>query len=225
MTQFLPTGAVYSGIDEIDEVLGGLYTGQITAFIGKSKLLSILLHRVCVKTFDMFHSPTVVLDAGNQLNPFLLARFARLHMVSEKEVLRQVYLSRAYTVYQLTDLIHHHIDLLIHQVRPVTIIFTGLFSLLADADVSAEESSHLLQIIIKKMKQITKKYQVAMILIDRQCMSNSDTALPDTFFDTIVQLQDMHHCPRMTVTQKNQQVTITSETFGQLCLQDFGMVV
>lgn len=219
-----PTGAVYSGIAEVDKTLGGLYTGKITAFIGKSRLLSPLLHRVCVNTFDMFHSPTIVLDAGNQVNPFVLARVARLHMLSSQDVLQQVYLSRAYTVYQLTDLICYHVESLIKQVQPVTIVLTGLFSLLADAGVSQSETHQLLQIIMKQIKQITEEYQVAMILIDRYGIKDN-AAVVDAWVDTQVQVQDMKHCPRIIVNSRNQEVTVTSETFGQLCLQDFGMVI
>jgi hypothetical protein len=218
-----PTVSVLSGISEIDEILGGLYIGQITAFIGKSKLLSSLLHRVCMNTFHMFHSPTIVLDGGNQLNPFLLARFARLNMISHQELLQQVYLSRAYTVYQLNDLIHTHVELLIKQKKPVTLILTGLCSLLGDADVSEEMASHLLQLLMKKIKQITQTYPVAIIIIDKQDY-RYDKEL-DGLVDTMVHVKDMRHCPRITITQRDQQMTVTSEIFGQLCLQDFGMVI
>lgn len=219
-----PTGAVYSGITEVDETLGGVYTGEVTAFIGKSRLLSPLLHRVCVNTFSMFHSPTIVIDAGNQVNPFVLARVARLQMLSSQDMLQHVYLSRAYTVYQLTDLICYHVESLIQQVQPVTIILTGLFSLLSDVDGGNENMSQLLQILMKKVKQITEKYQVAMILIDKYG-AEGDLAVFDSWVDTIVQMQDMKHCPRIMINSRNQQVTVTSETFGQLCLQDFGMVI
>ena len=219
-----PTGSVSSGIAELDEMLGGLYVGQVTAVIGRSKLLSILLHRVCVKTFDMFHSPTIVLDAGNQLNPFFLARLARVNTLSEQELLKQVYLSRAYTIYQLTDLIYTHIEPLIQQVRPVTIILTGLFSLLANADVSRDETLHLLQILMKQIKQMTTRYQVVTILVDKHS-PDCDAAFFDSLVNTTIKVQDMRHCPRITITQNDQQVTVTSETFGQLCLQDFGMVI
>jgi len=219
-----PTVSISSGISEIDEALGGLYIGQITSFIGRSKLLSSLLHRVCVNTFDMFHSPTVVLDSGNQLNPFLLARFAHLNMIPPQDLLEQVYLSRAYTVYQLTDLVHAHVESLIQQKKPVTVILTGLCSLLGDADVSDEAASQLLQLWIKKMKQITQTYPVAIIIIDKQDL-RSDMVLLDELVDTMIHVKDMRHCPRITIVQKNQRVTVTSETIGQLCLQDFGMVI
>ncbi len=219
-----PTAVVYSGIPELDELIGGLHIGKVTAFVGRSKLLLTLFHRVCVNTFDLFHSPTIVLDAGNQLNPFLLARFARMNMISSEELLKQVYLSRACTVYQLTDLIHSYVELLIQQVNPVTIVLTGLFSLLDDADVSREEADQLLQIVMKQLKQMTTTYQVAMVLIDRT-YGEYEMAEFDGLIDITVQVQDMRNCPRITVIQKNQQITVTSETVGQLCLQDFGMVM
>lgn len=219
-----PTAVVYSGISEIDELIGGLHAGQLTAFIGKSSLLSTLLHRVCFNTFDMFHSPTVVLDAGNRLNPFMLARFARMNMISEKELLKHVYLSRACTVYQLTDLLESHVETLVHKVRPVTVVLTGLFSLLDDADVSRKESIQLLQLVMKQMRQLAETYHVAMVLIDTST-GCYDSIVFDSLVDTTIQVQDMSHCPRITVTQKNAQVTVTSETVGQLCLQDFGMVM
>lgn len=219
-----PTAVVYSGISELDGLIGGLHIGKITAFVGRSRLLLTVLHRVCVNTFDLFHSPTIVLDAGNQLNPFLLARFARMNMLSPQELLKQVYLSRACTVYQLTDLIHSRVESLIQKVSPVTIVLTGLFSLLDDADVCRDETSQLLQIVMKQLKQMTTKYQVAMILIDRT-YGEYGVAEFDGLIDTTIQVQDMRNCPRITVTQKNQQITVTSETVGQLCLQDFGMVI
>jgi len=217
-----PNVSVYTGISEIDNTLGGIHTGKMTAFIGKSNLLSLLLHRVCVNTVDMFHSPSIVLDAGNQVNPFLLARLARLQLLSDKDVLQNVYLSRAYTIYQLTDLIHAHVEQLIQQKGPVTIILTGLYSLLIDADLSEDETNQLFSMMMNELKQMIKRYQVAMVIIDSYC---THVASVDAFVDTLVHVQDMRHCPRLTITQKNQQVTVTSETVGQLCLQDFGMVI
>ncbi len=219
-----PTGFVCSGISEIDQMVGGLCTGKVTAFFGKSTLLSTLLHRICVNTFDMFHSPTIVLDAGNQLNPYVLARFARLQILSEHDLLRQVYLSRTCTIYQLNSLVHHHIEPLIQQVRPVTVILTGLFSLIASADLSRDDATRLPEILMGEIKRITKKYQVATILIDKQSIDFLQGVV-DSLIDTTIHVQDMRHCPRITIAQQNRQITVTSETFGQLCLQDFGMVI
>ena len=219
-----PAVSVYTGIPEIDEVLGGLHTGNITAFIGKSKLLSTLLHRVCVNTVDMFHSASIVLDAGNQINPFLLARLARLQITSDEDVLQNVYLSRAYTIYQLTDLIHSRVESLIQKKRPVTLILTGICSLLADANLSKDEANQMFTSMMKKIKQMTEQYQMAMVIIDTHTI-DLDKASVEVFIDTLIQVKEMRHCPRITITQKNQQVTVTSETVGQLCLQDFGMVI
>jgi hypothetical protein len=127
-------------------------------------------------------------------------------------------------VYQLTDLLHSHVESLIQQINPVTIVLTGLFSLLEDADVCGDEANQLLHMVMKQLKQMTTTYQVAMILIDRT-YGEYEMAEFDGLIDTTVQIQDMRHCPRITVTQKNQQITVTSETVGQLCLQDFGMVM
>lgn len=221
---FQPTGLIHSGIAELDDLLGGLHTGKITVFVGKSKLLSNVLHRVCVNTFDLFHSASLVLDAGNQLNPFFLARLAQLHMLSSKELLQQVHLSRIYTVYQLTDLLHTHVEQLMQQLKPVTVVLTGFFSLLDDADISDDKKTQLLQTVMNKVRSLATRYQVAMILIDRQSRGYESTVI-DGLVDTTVMIQDMRHCPRLTITQKNQQVTVTSETVGQLCLPDFGMVI
>jgi len=221
---FQPIGLIRSGISEFDELIGGLHTGEISAFVGKSNLLSTILHRVCVNTFDMFQSSSLVLDAGNQLNPFLLARLAQVNMLPSEMLLQQVHLSRIYTVYQLTDLLHTHVEPLIQQVQPVTVVLTGLFSLLDDADVSDAKKAQLLRTVMKQIRELTTRYQVAMMLIDRHCTDYEGTVF-DTLVDTMVTVQDMRHCPRMTITQKNQQITVTSETVGQLCLHDFGMVI
>ncbi|MDG6219295.1 MAG: hypothetical protein QCI00_07630 [Candidatus Thermoplasmatota archaeon] len=219
-----PKGFVCSGVSEIDQLLGGLSIGQVTSFFGRSRLLSTVLHRICVNTFDMFHSSTIVLDAGNQLNPYVLAHFARLQLLPYQELLHQVYLSRAFTLYQLNALVHKHMEPLIKRLRPVTVIFTGFSLLLADADISNDEASRLCTMMMEKLKKIARTYQVAMILIDKQ-YGDSFMINSDSFVDTTIQVKDMRHCPRITIAQQNREITVTSETFGQLCLQDFGMVI
>jgi hypothetical protein len=103
-------------------------------------------------------------------------------------------------------------------------ILTGLFSLIASADLSNEDTTRLPEILMQKIKRITKKYQVATILIDKRYIDFLQVIF-DSLIDTTIHVQDMRHCPRITVAQQNRQITVTSETFGQLCLQDFGMVI
>ncbi|PIU59583.1 hypothetical protein COS86_03495, partial [Candidatus Bathyarchaeota archaeon CG07_land_8_20_14_0_80_47_9] len=47
----------------------------------------------------------VFVDGGNTFRLYQVARLAQLHQLNPKEVLERIYISRAFTAYQMTSLI------------------------------------------------------------------------------------------------------------------------
>ena len=99
-----PEISVDSGITEIDILLKGFKAGTITYIDGDSSLIADLPNRLCVSTYQQFHAHTLYLDGGLCADPYEIARYARALELDQYEVLHHVYVSRAFTVYQLSTL-------------------------------------------------------------------------------------------------------------------------
>ncbi|MDH7507124.1 MAG: hypothetical protein QHH15_04990, partial [Candidatus Thermoplasmatota archaeon] len=117
-----PSVTVLSGIKELDELLGGFKSGEITFIDGDSNLILNIPNQVCVNTYCMLRSSVVYIDGGICADPYRISNYARKMEVNQKEVLEHVLISRAFTVYQLTTLIQERLEKTINKYKPLTLI-------------------------------------------------------------------------------------------------------
>ncbi|HIG99761.1 MAG TPA: hypothetical protein HA258_04180, partial [Thermoplasmata archaeon] len=100
-----PDLIIPSGITELDRLCGGFKAGELTFIDGNSSLIAALPDQLCANTYRTFHSQTIYIDAGMRANPYQIARYARLLELDQREVLQNVLMSRAFTVYQLSTIL------------------------------------------------------------------------------------------------------------------------
>jgi len=127
-----PDIIVFSGIAELDNLLGGFKAGETTLVDGNSSLIEDLPNQLCVNTYRTFHSETIYIDGGMCANPYQIARYARMLELDQQDVLENVAMSRAFTVYQLSTLIHEMLEPMIQKRSPRTLIIGMLPALYLD---------------------------------------------------------------------------------------------
>ena len=88
-----PDIIVHSGIQELDRLLKGFKAGAITYVDGDSELIAELPNHLCVNTYQTFQSPTLYFDGGMCVNPYSIARQARMRELQEHDVLSHVHIS------------------------------------------------------------------------------------------------------------------------------------
>jgi hypothetical protein len=59
-----PDIVVLSGIAELDKLLGGFKTGEMTYIDGDSSLISNIPNQLCVNTYRTFESDVIYIDGG-----------------------------------------------------------------------------------------------------------------------------------------------------------------
>ncbi len=224
-----PDIIVTSGIPELDALLGGFNAGETTLVDGNSTLIAELPDRLSVNTYHTFHAETIYLDAGMRADPYRIARYARMLELDQQEVLENIVISRAFTVYQLSTLIRDLLEPLIQKRNPRTLIIGMLPALYFDPDVQPHEAQMLLAGDLATLKELTARYNLITVATNLDAMPLAPTrGLGKTLYDSasdILQMKQFDHTTRLALLKKQKSTMIIHCDSGQLRLEDFGMVI
>jgi len=224
-----PTIAVPSGIKELDDLLGGFKSGEITFIDGDSNLISNIPNQVCVNTYCMLRSYVVYIDGGICADPYRISNYARKMEVNQKEALEHVFISRAFTVYQLTTLIQDRLEATIKRYKPLTLIIGSFPILYLDSDVPCKEAQTLLRSNLHKIRELTTKYDLVTIFtnIEKKMLPNIRNVRSIIYqnVDETVFLKETQPATCIELVNKDKKSIIFHLNAGQLRLEDFGVVI
>ncbi|HWR63710.1 MAG TPA: hypothetical protein VN365_04830 [Candidatus Thermoplasmatota archaeon] len=223
-----PDIIVPSGIAELDRLCGGFKAGELTLVDGNSGLIADLPNQICVNTYRTFHSQTIYIDAGMCANPYQIARYARLLELDQREVLQNVVMSRAFTVYQLSTIIQELLEPMIQKCSPRTLLIGMLPALYHDHELSSREAQTLLTQDLAKIQQLTTHYTLITVCTNLDAMPLSPSkGLGKTLYDCvneIVRMKQFEQYTSLELLKTQKSTTIVRGTNGQLRLEAFGMV-
>jgi hypothetical protein len=224
-----PSVVVISGIRELDDVLSGFKSGEMTLIDGNSGLIPKIAHQLCVHTYRMFHGNVVYIDGGMCVDPYKMSQYARLMEMNQREVLEHILVSRSFTVYQLTTLIQERLEHIIVQYAPKVLI-GGCFPMLYfDSDVPTKEAQVLLRSNLQKIKELTTRYGLVTVFTNAGSSGLSNgrnirNILSDSV-DELVLMREHEFVTRVEVMKKGVSTMIPHLSRGQLRLCDFGLVM
>ncbi len=101
-------------------------------------------------------NPVLYLDGANRFDPLLLARFARSRGVEPVILNRRIRIGRAFTCFQLTELITR-LPVLLREFPARAVFITGLPDLYFDEDVREPEARASFQYALNALKQLATK--------------------------------------------------------------------
>jgi hypothetical protein len=223
-----PDLIIPSGITELDRLCGGFKAGELTFIDGNSSLIAALPDQLCANTYRTFHSQTIYIDAGMRANPYQIARYARLLELDQREVLQNVLMSRAFTVYQLSTILQDLLEPMIQNHRPRTLLIGMLPALYHDPELSSQEAQTLLLQDLQKIQQLTTTYQLITVCTHLDAMPLSPSnGLGKTLYDNVTEIIRIKHIDQrisLELLKKQKRTTIVRDANGQLRLEAFGMV-
>jgi RecA/RadA recombinase len=218
-----------SGIAELDGLCGGFKAGELTLVDGNSSLISDLPHQLCVNTYRTFRSETIYIDGGMCANPYRIARYARMLELNQQEALQNVVMSRAFTVYQLSTIIQEMLEPMIQSRSPRTLIIGMLPALYRDPEISPQEAQTLLSQNLEKIQELTTRYNLITVCTNLDVMPLSPSrGLGKRLYDSaneIVRMKQFEQCTSLELVKKQKSTMIVRGAKGQLCLEEFGMVI
>ncbi len=156
------------GIEALDSPssLLNLKTGDTLGIVSDGSnnryYTNILLTRLSIRSLlskrqGGVSSPYVItIDAGNSLDFYQYVNFARQYDVDIKKILQRIIVSRAFTVYQLADLIIDELPKVIKQFDTRLVVVSDLLNMfIHDPNVDRKEGIYLIKEIVSAIRKIS----------------------------------------------------------------------
>ena len=224
-----PNYMVVSGIRELDNLISGFKSGEVTLISGDSALVSNIPNQVCVNTYRTFRDSVVYIDGGVCADPYRISSYARAMELDAKEVLENILVSRAFTLHQLTSIIQDRLEDIIIRKSPRVLIVGSFPLLFFDSDVESKEAQVLLRSNLHKIKELTKKYDLVTVFTNfgSSVLSNARDVRSILFdgVDEVVLMKEGDLVTRVEALKRGASATILHLSRGQLQLSDFGLVM
>ena len=155
------------GVEVADRLLGRLETGNFVALHG-SHACHVLSELLCVRSQLPIRegglgSPVVFVDGGNRFDPYLVAENARLLGLDPDEALRNVWVSRAFTNYQLTALVTERLPEALSRVKPKLVVVSDPAALYCDSDIGLLEAKRTFNRVARSLWTLAKERSLLLV--------------------------------------------------------------
>ena len=132
------------GLENIDQLFPGFVLGDFGVLYGLPTCLSLSL-LLCVRCQlpverGGLDSSVVFVDGGNTFDLYEVSYIAQRYGLDPKAVLEQIFISRAFTAYQLTSLIIDRLKSAVDRFGVKLVLVSGVVGLYLDRDVPRREA-------------------------------------------------------------------------------------
>jgi hypothetical protein len=218
---------VKSGIKELDRFIGGFKPGKINFIDGYNKIVSDISNQVCVNTYGMHRKNTIYIDGGMSFKPYIIAKYARKIEIDQRSILDHIYISRAFTLFQLTVPLQDKLEKKIKKCNPKTLIVGKFLSPYFDSNISSREANILMKNNLKKIKELTKKYELFTIISNPDREAKIGKNINIILYENIDQIVTIKQIRRdnFNFVKKTKETAISILEKGQLSLYDFEVAI
>jgi hypothetical protein len=143
-------------------------------------------------------STALFIDGGNCSDPYLFASFARQHGLDPRKALRRVVTCRAFTMYQLADLVQRHIIRAAEENASRLVIVADLLGTFNEPELDRREASRLLEAVKAGLDELlSKEVYVLCTLVSQSEL----TGLVVPWADSLVDLSPQGGMVRATLVR------------------------
>jgi len=158
------------GIPKLDAVFPGFQRGEFAILVGRPlcTMLSFLLSVRCQLPFKKggLNSRVVYVDSGNTFDLYAVSAIAQEYGLDPKSVLEKILVSRAFTAYQLTELVFEKLEAASKRYRSKLVVISDITGLFLDRDVPKIEgrdlflkmTQHLLDLASRRRAVVVASY-------------------------------------------------------------------
>jgi Rad51 len=151
----------------INQLFPGFTTGDFAVLYGSDAALS-LVSLLCVRAqlppqLGGLGSNTVFLDGGNTFKLYQIIRLARLHQLDPKQVLDHIYISRAFTAYQMTSLVMQKLEDAVESCNAKLVIVSDIAAMFLDKDVQDEEARRIFSQVTTRLLNFAREQDMIVV--------------------------------------------------------------
>jgi hypothetical protein len=167
------------GYEKIDSILD-LHVDDIIGLFGETRYTNALSTRLVVRSLlshkygGVGAENVMIIDADNSVSPYLYVTIGRQYGMHHSKVLRNVIVTRQFTIYQLTNTILYDLPKRIQLHKPKVIVISGLLDqFYQDPYVNIAEAERLVSQIVTGLHKIK---DVFIVLTSR--FTNNEIKFP-----------------------------------------------
>jgi phage gp36-like protein len=108
-------------------------------------------------------SNVIFIDGGNTFKLYQVARLAQIHKLNPKETLDRIYLSRAFTAYQMISLVMDKLKETVQKYNAKLVILSDIAGFFLDKDVPEEEARSVFSQVAAYLSKFAKENQVILV--------------------------------------------------------------
>ena len=131
----------------------------ITLVEGPSRFVPDLLLYLCAHTVDRHQQDVVFVDGGNSFNPYTLRSISKVLQADIKTVMTKTHVARAFTEYQMNDLLTQQLPPIIQKYQPGMLAVAYLPHLFG-----SPHSRKLLEQAVEHLKDYTRTHGLTTII-------------------------------------------------------------
>jgi hypothetical protein len=151
----------------VDELFPGFAPGDFAVLYGSPSVNS-LTSLLCIRAqlpvqLGGLGSNVVFVDGENTFRLYNITRLAQLHQLNPREVLEAIFISRAFTAFQLTSLILDKLEETIKNCNAKLVVISDIAGFFLDNGIAHEEAQRVYSQIISYLASFAKKHQIILI--------------------------------------------------------------
>ena len=145
----------------IDSLFPGFVAGDFAVIYGLPHVLTLLL-LLAVRAqlpcqLGGLESGVVFVDGGNTFRLYKVSRLARLHHLRPRGALRRIFVSRAFTMHQMTSIILDGLEEATRKYDAKLVIISDFQGLYLDKDIPPEESKEVFIQVAAYISEFSRK--------------------------------------------------------------------
>jgi hypothetical protein len=151
----------------ITELFPGFSPGDFAVIYGSPSVLS-LTSLLCIRAqlpaqLGGLSSSVVFIDGGNTFRLYHISRLAQVHHMDPRQVLNRIYLSRAFTAYQMTTLIMEHLKDAVERYNAKIVVISDIAALFLDKDIPEEEAKSVYGQVMAYLQNFAREKRIILI--------------------------------------------------------------
>jgi len=154
-------------MENIDDMFPGFSLGDFAVLHGSPAVLPLSM-LLCVRAqlppqLNGLGTNVIFVDGGNAFRLYDVSTIAQLHELDPKEVLERIFISRAFTAYQMTSIAFDRLQETVKRYNSKLVVVSDIAGLYLDKDVPERETKHVFSQLTLCLSRFAEENHVIVV--------------------------------------------------------------
>ena len=168
LVKSLPSNSLLSfNIQNVNDLFLGFLDGDFGVLYGTSDVLSLsLLLTVRAQLpyqLGGVESNVVFVDGGNSFRLYEVSRIAQIYQLDPKQALKRIYISRAFTAYQMTAIILEKLEYAVQKFESKFVLISDITGLYSDKDIPDGEAKEVFNHLTIYLARFAEEHRLILM--------------------------------------------------------------